>query len=62
MRSEVSTLQLLSDTKVPVLSVFDFDFDEANLIGVCYILIEKLPGNSLRLSLTSPEQREKVAS
>lgn len=50
MRSEVSTLQFLSETKVPVPRVFDFDFDEANPIGVCYILMEKLLGNSLRWS------------
>lgn len=62
MRSEVSTLQFSSKTNVPIPRVFDFDFDEANPIGVCYILMEKLPGKSLRWSLTSPDQRRKVAS
>ncbi|KAJ5565915.1 hypothetical protein N7535_007553 [Penicillium sp. DV-2018c] len=58
--SEVSTLQFLSKTKVPVPTVFDFNPDESNPVGVGYILMEKLPGKSLRWSLTTPKQRQKV--
>ncbi|KAJ5865219.1 uncharacterized protein N7529_007135 [Penicillium soppii] len=60
--SEVSTLQFLSKTKVPVPAVFDFNPDESNPVGVGYILMEKLPGKSLRWSLASPKQRQKVTS
>ncbi|KAJ5474662.1 hypothetical protein N7475_004228 [Penicillium sp. IBT 31633x] len=60
--SEVSTLQFLSKTKVPVPIVFDSNPDESNPIGVGYILLEKLPGKSLRWSLTTPKQRQKVTS
>ena len=62
LRSEVSTLQFLSATSIPVPKVFDYNFCEKNPIGVGYILMEKLPGNSLRWSLTTPEQRKKVTS
>ncbi|KAJ6020061.1 hypothetical protein N7499_003354 [Penicillium canescens] len=62
LRSEVSTLQFLSKTKVPVPTVFDFNADESNPVGVGYILMEKLPGKSLRWSITTPEQRQKIAS
>lgn len=62
LRSEVSTLQFLSETKVPVPKVFDFNFCETNPVGVGYILMEKLPGSSLRWSLATPEQRNKVTS
>ncbi|KAJ5569827.1 uncharacterized protein N7459_009257 [Penicillium hispanicum] len=61
MRSEVSTLQFLSETKVPAPKVFDFNFDESNPVGVGYILMEKMPGTSLRWSLATTEQRKKVA-
>ncbi|KAJ5901451.1 hypothetical protein N7495_001979 [Penicillium taxi] len=60
--SEVATLQFLSKTNVPVPRVFDFNLDEANPIGVSYILMEKLPGKSLRWSLTALQQRQKVIS
>jgi aminoglycoside phosphotransferase (APT) family kinase protein len=62
LRSEVSTLQFLSETKVPAPKVFDFNFCETNPIGVGYILMEKLPGSSLRWSLATPEQRRRVTS
>ncbi|KOS41013.1 hypothetical protein CDV55_103664 [Aspergillus turcosus] len=62
LRSEVSTLQFLSETKVPAPKVFDFNFCEPNPVGVGYILMEKLPGRSLRWSLATPEQRRKVTS
>jgi aminoglycoside phosphotransferase (APT) family kinase protein len=48
MRSEVATLQFLrSKTKVPVAEVYDYNLDEKNPIGVEYILMEKLAGQSL---------------
>lgn len=62
MRSEVATLQFLSKTKIPSPEVVDYNFEQANPIGVEYILMEKLPGKSLRWSMTSKEQREKIIS
>lgn len=60
MQSEVATLQFLSKTKVPAPKVFDYGLQGQTPIGVGYILMEKLPGKSLRWSLASPEQRRKV--
>ncbi|CAG8384327.1 unnamed protein product [Penicillium salamii] len=60
--SEVSTLQFLSKTKVPVPAVFDFNFDASNPVGVGYILMEKLPGKSLQWSLDTQEQKQKITS
>jgi hypothetical protein len=62
LRSEVATLYFLSETQVPVPKVFDFAFCETIPVGVGYILMEKLPGRSLRWSLATPEQGKKVAS
>lgn len=62
LRSEVSTLQFLSRTSIPVPKVSDYNFDENNPVGIGYVLMEKLPGNSLRWSLATPEQRRKVTS
>ncbi|GIK07109.1 hypothetical protein Aspvir_002764 [Aspergillus viridinutans] len=62
MRSEVATLQFLSKTNIPSPRVLDYNFEQANPTGVEYILMEKLPGKSLRWSLTSPEQRKKIIS
>ncbi|KAF7630233.1 hypothetical protein AFLA_010860 [Aspergillus flavus NRRL3357] len=55
MRSEVATLQFLSQTKVTAPKVFDYGPHGQTLVGVGYILMEKLPGKSLRWSLASPE-------
>lgn len=60
MRSEIATLEFLEETKVPAPKVFDFSLDEANPVGVRYILIEKLPGRSLSWSVATREQRLKV--
>ncbi|CAI7572132.1 unnamed protein product [Penicillium bialowiezense] len=60
MASEVCTLQFLSRTKVPVPKVFDFNSDASNPVGIGYILMEKLPGKSLRWSLATPEQKQRV--
>lgn len=48
LRSEVATLYFLSETQVPVPKVFDFAFCETIPVGVGYILMERLPGRSLR--------------
>ena len=58
MRSEVSNLQFLSKTNIPIPKVFDSKLDETNPVGVGYILMEKLPNKSLRWSITTPEQRK----
>lgn len=60
--SEVATLQFLRKTKVPAPKVFDYNFDEGDPIRVGYILMEKMTEKSLRWSLTSAEQRQKVMS
>ncbi|KAF9882887.1 hypothetical protein FE257_004924 [Aspergillus nanangensis] len=62
MRSEVATLQFLSGTKLPIPRVFDYGLHGQTPVGVGYILMEKLPGKSLRWSLTSAEQRAKIMS
>ncbi|PWY78928.1 hypothetical protein BO83DRAFT_461149 [Aspergillus eucalypticola CBS 122712] len=53
MRSEVATLQFLGKTKIPVPKVFDYALEGQTPVGVGYILMEKIPGKSLR-------QRKKV--
>lgn len=60
LASEASTLQFLSKTKVLVPTVFDFNPDESNPVSVSYILMEKLPGKSLRWSLATPKQRQRL--
>ncbi|KAE8331968.1 hypothetical protein BDV39DRAFT_200623 [Aspergillus sergii] len=60
MRSGVATLQCLSQTKVPAPKKFDYGLHGQTPVGVGYILMEKLPGKSLRWSLASSEQRRKV--
>ena len=62
MRSEIATLQFLEKTNVPAPRVFDHSLEEENPIGVEYILMEKMPGKSLRWSLGSAEQARKVIS
>jgi hypothetical protein len=63
MRSEVATLMFLGKTKVPAPKVFDYNLDEEeNPVGVGYILMEKMSGQSLRWSIPSAKQRRKVMS
>jgi hypothetical protein len=63
IRSEVATLKFLEHTSVPAPKVYDFSLEHAdNPVGVGFILMEKLPGRSLRWSITTPEQRKKVMS
>lgn len=62
VQSEVATLKFLEKTRVPAPRVFDFALEghSSNRVGVGYILMEKLPGKSMRWSITTPEQRTKV--
>ncbi|KAI4870544.1 kinase-like domain-containing protein [Hypoxylon rubiginosum] len=61
VQSEVATLKFLAKTGVPAPKVFDFLLDHAdNPVGVGYILMEKLPGKSLRWSLATQEQKRRV--
>ncbi|KAJ3579493.1 hypothetical protein NPX13_g1070 [Xylaria arbuscula] len=49
IQSEVAALKFLEKTTVPAPRVFDFALESAeNPVGVGYILMEKLPGKSLR--------------
>lgn len=61
IQSEVATLKFLESTKVPSPRVFDFGLENAtNPVGVGYILMEKLPGKSLRWALATQQQRRRV--
>ncbi|KAI0469950.1 hypothetical protein GGR56DRAFT_668346 [Xylariaceae sp. FL0804] len=61
IKSEVATLRFLEGTRVPSPRVLDFAIDgPENPVGVGYILMEKLPGKSLRWATASEEQRTKV--
>lgn len=61
VQSEVATLKFLERTTVPSPRVFDFATETANNpVGVGYILMEKVPGKSLRWALATKEQRKNV--
>ncbi|KAF6784150.1 hypothetical protein CSOJ01_15798 [Colletotrichum sojae] len=61
IQSEFATLQYLERTGVPAPKVYDFALEHAdNPVGVGYILMEQLPGRSLRWSTATPEQRNVV--
>ncbi|TWU73477.1 hypothetical protein ED733_000351 [Metarhizium rileyi] len=63
IQSEVATLMFLKHTKVPAPEVYDFSLETPNnTVGVSYILMQKLPGKSLRWSMANQEQRRKVMS
>lgn len=62
MRSEIATLQFLGKTKVPAPRVFDYNLEEGNPIGVEYIIMEKMPGKSLRWSLGSAVQAKRATN
>lgn len=67
IQSEVATLKFLERTGVPAPMVFDFALESYGLenpVGVGYILMEKLPGKSLRWSDDGMtfEQRRKIMS
>lgn len=61
IQSEVATLRFLAQTAVPAPKVFDFELEHpGNPVGVGFILMEKLPGKSLRWSIATQEQRKRV--
>lgn len=61
IQSEVATLRFLEQTAVPAPKVYDFALEHpGNLVGVGFILMDKLPGKSLRWSIATQEQRNKV--
>ncbi|UNI22500.1 hypothetical protein JDV02_008385 [Purpureocillium takamizusanense] len=63
IRSEVATLMFLAQTGVPAPRVYDFALEHPdNPVGAGYILMEKLPGKSLRWSIATQQEREKVMS
>ncbi|KAI1311833.1 hypothetical protein F5Y03DRAFT_290577 [Xylaria venustula] len=62
VQSEIATLKFLEQTTVPAPKVFDFALESTpdNVVGVGYILMEKLPGSSLRWSIATDAQRTRV--
>ncbi|RSL76145.1 hypothetical protein CEP51_010235 [Fusarium floridanum] len=61
IQSEVATLMFLEQTGVPAPKVYDFALEHSgNPVGVGFILMEKLPGKSLRWSIATQQQRKKV--
>ncbi|KAI3339470.1 hypothetical protein F4824DRAFT_455494 [Ustulina deusta] len=59
VQSEVATLKFLEHTAVPAPKVFDFALEGAdNPVGVGYILMEKLPGKSLRWDHTVTQEQK----
>ncbi|KAG8420776.1 hypothetical protein J3458_002704 [Metarhizium acridum] len=62
IQSEVATLMFLKHTNVPAPEVYDYALEDmpSNTVGVGYILMQKLPGRSLRWSIATPEQRRNV--
>ena len=63
IRSEVATLMFLEKTEVPAPKVHDFALEGPdNPVGIGFILMDKIPGQSLRWSIATTEQREKVMS
>ncbi|GKU10534.1 udp-n-acetylmuramate--l-alanine ligase [Fusarium langsethiae] len=61
IQSEVATLMFLEKTNVPAPRVYGFALEHpSNPVGVGFILMEKLPGKSLRWSIATQQQREKV--
>ncbi|KAH7308943.1 hypothetical protein B0I35DRAFT_398230 [Stachybotrys elegans] len=61
IQSEVATLMFLSHTDVPAPKVYDYALEHpGNPVGVGFILMEKLPGKSLRWSIATSQERLKV--
>ncbi|KAB8356554.1 hypothetical protein FH972_024136 [Carpinus fangiana] len=61
IQSEVATLRFLEQTSVPAPKVFDFRFEEeTNPVGVGYILLEKMPGKTLKWTVATHEQKTVV--
>lgn len=67
IQSEVATLLFLEEQTggaVPAPKVYDFALEQqpGNAVGVGFILMEKLPGKSLRWSIATQQERERVMS
>ncbi|KAF1731191.1 hypothetical protein CRV24_009270 [Beauveria bassiana] len=61
IQSEVATLLFLEKTRVPAPKMYDYALEQpGNPVGVGFILMEKLPGKSLRWSLANEQQRRKI--
>ncbi|KAJ8127627.1 hypothetical protein O1611_g6006 [Lasiodiplodia mahajangana] len=61
VQCEVATLKFLEKTTLPSPKVFGFSLEHAdNPVGVGYILMEKLPGTSLRWGKETEHQRIKL--
>ncbi|KAL1896242.1 hypothetical protein Cpir12675_002889 [Ceratocystis pirilliformis] len=60
VQSEVATLMFLEQTNVPVPKGCDYMLEHPdNPVGVGFILMEKVPGKSLRRSLATQQQKDK---
>jgi hypothetical protein len=63
IRSEAATMTYLQrHTCIPTPKIFDWacEYDPENLLGVDYILMEKLDGKALNWQAATPQQKEKV--
>ncbi|KAH6894540.1 hypothetical protein B0T10DRAFT_558666 [Thelonectria olida] len=61
IESEVAILVFLEQTRVPALEVYDFALEYlGNPVGVGFILMEELPGMSLRCFIETQQQRKKA--
>src|ERR1700761_2018525 len=61
IKSEVSSLKYLERTSIPAPRVFDYALEGSNNpVGVGFMLAEKMPGSSLRWSIASSHERNKV--
>ncbi|KAH8102254.1 hypothetical protein BXZ70DRAFT_891049 [Cristinia sonorae] len=61
IRNEFATLQFLASTRVPVPRVFDFGVHTPNnVVGVPYILMERLNGRPFTWAELRPFQRTKI--
>jgi hypothetical protein len=60
-QSEFATMKFLEGVNIPTPKVFDICLEgPGNPVGVGYMLVEKMPGKSLRWAQASPEQRRKL--
>lgn len=59
--SEVFTLEYVESTGIPVPKVFYFASEaNENLVGVPFLLMEKMKGAPLMWDMTTPSQRTKI--
>ncbi|KAI9752643.1 MAG: hypothetical protein M4579_005537 [Chaenotheca gracillima] len=60
VKSEAATYRFLEKTRVPAPKVFEVVSDSSNPVGAGYILMEKVPGQSLSSMLPTADQTQKV--